>query len=80
MLIKYNFKKQCQIILAYIALNNFIRIYKAIDYIYNEEMAIKRARLAYNQDKQDKEDFAPLVVDASTQAISKFKDKIAQDI
>ena len=52
-------------------------MHKAVDYIYNKEMAIKRARSAHNQDKQDKEDFAPLVVDASTQAISKFRDKIA---
>ena len=52
-------------------------MHKAINYIYNKEIAIKRARSAHNQDKQDKEDFAPLVVDASTQAISKFRDKIA---
>ena len=77
MLIEYNFKKQCQIILACIALNNFIRMHEAMDYIYNEEMAIERARSAHDQDKQDEEDFAPLVVDASTQAISKFRDKIA---
>ena len=52
-------------------------MHKAVDYIYNEEMAIERARSAHDQDKQDEEDFAPLVVDASTQAISKFRDKIA---
>ena len=55
-------------------------MHKAVDYIYNKEMAIKRARSAHNQDKQDKEDFAPLIVDASIQVISNFKDKIAQDI